>query len=99
MNYELIIRNRAQTDIAEIMLWYEDNERGLGKYFLLCLDASLESMIRFPTAPRVVWKEYRRVFVRKFPVGFYYIDRGNRIYVDAVESFHRNPERLTKRFG
>ena len=97
MNYELIIRNRAQTDIAEITLWYEENESGLGKYFLLCLDASLESLSRFPTAPRIVRKEYRRIHVRKFPVGVYFIVRGNKIFVDAVESFHRDPQRITKR--
>ena len=49
MSYELIIRDRAQIEIAEIKQWYEDNEEGLESYFLLCLDASLEAMRRYPT--------------------------------------------------
>jgi putative addiction module component (TIGR02574 family) len=39
VNYELIIRNQAQCDIAEILRNYEEKEKGLGAYFLLCLDA------------------------------------------------------------
>lgn len=39
MTYELIVRNRAQVEIAEIMREYNNREEGLGRYFLLCLDA------------------------------------------------------------
>ncbi len=70
MSYELIIRDRAQIEIAEIKEWYEDKEEGLGSYFLLCLDASLEAMRRYSTAPRIITHEYRKIFVRKFPVAF-----------------------------
>jgi len=28
--YELIIRNRAQLEIAEIIQWYEEKQEGLG---------------------------------------------------------------------
>lgn len=94
MSYELIIRDRAQTEITEIMQWYEDKEEGLGSYFLLCLDASLEAMRRYPTAPRIVRHAYRRMFVRRFPVGVYYIVREGKIFVDVVEPFMRNPQRL-----
>ncbi len=93
----MIIRNRAQVEIAEIMHWYEEKENGLGNYFLLCLDASLEAMRRYPTAPRIIRHEYRRFFVRKFPVGVYYIVRNNRIFVDVVEPFPRDPSRLDEK--
>ena len=97
MTYQVIIRNRAQVEIAEIMQWYEEQEEGLGGYFLLCLDASIEGMRRYPTAPRIICHEYRRFFVRKFPVGIYYIVRENKIYVDVVEPFPRNPKRLDEK--
>ena len=97
MNYELIIRDRAQVEIAEIMQWYEDKEEGLGSYFLLCLDASLAAMRRYPTAPRIIRHEYRRIFVRRFPVGVYYLVRESKIFVDVVEPLMRNPKRLEKK--
>ena len=97
MSYELIVRSGAQSDIQEIVLWYEKKERGLGNYFLLCLDASLESLKRFPTAARIIRHEYRRLLVRKFPVGVYYIVRENKVYIDVVEPFPRDPNRLEEK--
>ncbi len=97
MSYELIIRSQAQADIAEILTWYDEREKGLGDYFLICLDASFEALKRYPTANRIVRHEYRRMFVRKFPVGIYYIVAGEKILVDAVEPFSRNSERLDER--
>ena len=97
MNFELFIRNQAQNDIAEILEGYEKKERGLGAYFLICLDASFEALRRFPSAPRVVWHEYRRFFVKKFPVAIYYIVREDKIYVDVVELMMRNPKRLDEK--
>ena len=97
MSYELIVRNEAQTDIEEIVHWYEKKQRGLGNYFLLCLDASFESLQRKPTAARTIRHEYRRAFVRKFPVGVYYIVSNHKIYIDLVEPFARNPSRLADR--
>ena len=42
MNFELIIRDQAQSDIAEILENYERKEKGLGAYFLLCLEPVLK---------------------------------------------------------
>ena len=42
MSFELIIRNQAQSDIAEILEDYERKEKGLGAYFLLCLEPVLK---------------------------------------------------------
>ena len=97
MSFELIVRSEAQSDIQKIVLWYEKKERGLGNYFLLCLDASLESLKRYPKAPRIIHHEYRRLFVRKFPVGVYYIVRESKVYIDVVEPFSRDPDRLEER--
>lgn len=97
MSYELVIRSQAQSDIAEILQWYEQREKGLGNYFLLCLDASFEALKRYPTANRIIRHEYRRMFVRKFPAGIYYIVNGEQILVDAVEPFSRNPGNLDEK--
>lgn len=94
MDYQVIIRNRAQVEIVEIMEWYEEREKGLGQYFILCLEASIESLRRYPTAYRILQKEYRRFFVRKFPVAIFYIVRGEKIYIDVVEPMPRDPKRL-----
>lgn len=94
MSFQLIIRNQAQCDIAEILEGYESKEKGLGAHFLICLDASFEALQRYPTAPRIVRQEYRRFFVKKFPVSIYYIVREDKIYVDLVEPMLRDPKHL-----
>jgi len=97
VNYKVVVRSRAQIEIAEIMRGYEERGEGLGSYFLLCLDASLEALSRFPTAPRIVRHEYRRFFVRKFPVAVYYIVKDDNILVDVVEPMMRDPSRLERK--
>lgn len=97
MSFELIIRNQAQCDIVEILKSYEQKEQGLGAYFLLCLDATFETLKRFPTTPRIVRHEYRRFFVKKFPVSIYYIVRERKIYVDVVEPMMRDPKRMDQK--
>ena len=92
VSYELIIRNQAQCEIAEILHNYEEKEKGLGAYFLLCLDATFETLKRYPTAPKIVRHEYR-----KFPVSIYYIVDKNKIYVDVVEPMMRDPKRLDEK--
>lgn len=94
MGFELIIRNRAQVEIAKLVRDYERREVGLGAYFLICLDATFEGLVRFPTALRVVRHDYRRCFVRKFPVSIYYLVQGQKVVVDVVEHMKRDPERL-----
>ena len=41
MDYGLTVRSGAQADIVRIIEWYEEKEEGLGDYFVICLDASL----------------------------------------------------------
>lgn len=97
MSFELIIRSQAESDIAEITLWYERKQKGLGNYFLLCLDASLQALKRYPTANRIIYHQYRRMFIRKFPVGVYYLVENQKILVDAVEPFSRDSQRLDEK--
>ena len=99
VNYELIVRNQAQCDIADVLRNYEEKEKGLGAYFLLCLDATFEILKRYPTAPRIVRHKYRRFFVKKFPVSVYYIVSENKIYIDVVEPMMRDPKRLDKKLN
>lgn len=97
MGYDVIIRHEAQRDIERIFAWYEDKEVGLGHYFIICLDASIEQLTRYPTVHRMVRHEYRRFFIRKFPVGIFYIVRDQRIYIDVVEPLMRDPGRMDER--
>ena len=96
MSFCIIIRKEAEKDIVAISRWYESKEPGLGNHFLLCLDATFSSIKRNPTAARIIRHEYRRAFLRRFPVGVYYLVEEGRILIDLVDTFVRVIHQQTK---
>ena len=48
MKKPLIVRPEAEADLAEAYGWYEQQVRGLGTEFLLCVDAVMASIERNP---------------------------------------------------
>ena len=97
MSYQLVIRSSAQCDIAELALRYNRKESGLGEWFLICLDAALQGLVRNAEIYRVIRHEYRRVLVKRFPVGVFFIVRKNAVYVDAVIDLRSDPKKIEKR--
>ncbi|MBO1351827.1 MAG: hypothetical protein EBE86_032680 [Hormoscilla sp. GUM202] len=66
---ELIILPEAELDIVEAYDWYEERELGLGEEFLRCVDACIQYILRHPEAYQMIYEEYRRALVRRFPYG------------------------------
>jgi len=97
LNYELIIRSSAQRDIAHLALRYNRKESGLGEWFIICLDAALQGLTRNAEIYRIVRHEYRKVLVKRFPVGVFYIVRGQAVYVDAVMDLRSDPKQIESR--
>lgn len=92
-----LIRPEAEQDLKDIYRWYEDQIEGLGREFLLCVDAALERMKRNPHAFAVVYHAVRRVLIRRFPYGILYRVEDNRIVVLAVFHARRSPKTWAKR--
>jgi toxin ParE1/3/4 len=72
MAVEIIIAPEAEQDVAEAYAWYEDRRAGLGEEFLSCVDACIEAMGRTPEMHAVVYENYRRALVRRFPYAVFY---------------------------
>jgi plasmid stabilization system protein ParE len=88
---EIVVRREAQFEVQEIFQQYEDKSDGLGFEFLRSLDASLQSVRRNPLAYQTIYKEIRRVLLRKFPYALFYIAEENRIVVIACLNQSRDP--------
>ncbi|MBN2423425.1 MAG: type II toxin-antitoxin system RelE/ParE family toxin [Calditrichaceae bacterium] len=97
MTYKIIIRSCTERDITEAVQWYEDKVDGLGKRFLLSLDASIQAISRTPKAYPKVYKDIRRVFLNRFPYGIFYLIQGKMVVIFAVYHEKRNPENLKNR--
>ena len=85
------IRPGAERDIAEAYRWYEEQRIGLGADFLLCIEEGLAKIQRAPEAYPVVHKNVRRLLIKRFPYGMFYIIEIEAIVVLAVLHERRSP--------
>ncbi len=69
----------------------------MGADFLLCMEESLEKIRRDPELYPVVHKNVRRVLIRRFPFGVFYLSEEQRIVVLAVFQGSRDPQEWQSR--
>ena len=96
MSYSLIVRSRAEQDLAEASLWYEGRAPGTGAYFVRCVDAAISLIIRQPQAGPVYFQQFRRVLVPRFPFGIFYSIESEAIIVHAVLHLSREPDKIRR---
>lgn len=80
---EIIVRRETQLEIQEAFRHYQEISEGLGFEFMRSLDAALQSVKRNPFAYQKIYKEVRRVLIRKFPYAIFYVAEENRLVVIA----------------
>ena len=97
MKQKIIIRPEAESDLQEAYAWYEDQSKGLGADFILCVDAALSLIQRSPESYAQVHKNIRRALTRRFPYGIFYIAEVDKIIVLVVVHVKRNPKHWQKR--
>jgi plasmid stabilization system protein ParE len=86
-----LIRPDAEPDIAEAYRWYEEQRTGLGADCLLCVEEGLAKIQRNPEAYPLVHKNVRRMLIKRFPYGIFYIVEPPVIIVLAVFHERRDP--------
>jgi plasmid stabilization system protein ParE len=91
MSYKLVIRAEAETEIDEAFRWYEERRSGLGKDFVLRVDACLSIIRKKPYSWPVQYKQVRRALLHRFPYGVHYFVVEDAIIVIAVFHSKRNP--------
>ncbi len=91
MIHQLIIRPEAETEIKEAYEWYEEQRCGLGDDFLLNIDAALCSIQREPEMYAPLYKNLRRILIRRFPYSVFYIIESRKVIVMAVIHAKRHP--------
>ena len=103
MSQGLVLRPEAERDIAEAAEWYDRQRAGLSQQFRAALDRAFSSIEENPLLYAPVYRGLRRVLVRRFPYGVFYVSRAEGLFVVAVLHTARDPKlwraRLTKRDG
>ena len=91
MTRELIIDTEAEADLARARKWYEDRRNGLGNEFIEKFERTLDVIQRMPTVPRIVFRDLRRILLRRFPYAIFYRANESLITVVAVYHTSRDP--------
>ena len=89
MNFKL--HPEASTEIQEAVIWYEEQQSGLGKRFASEAETTIYRIAHFPEINSEMVKNIRRAIVPGFPYGIIYSTGKDLVEVYAVAHLHRRP--------
>ena len=93
MIFTLEIKQEADLEIIEAYQYYENKQSGLGEKFLKQLDLYLEKICQNPKHFAIKRKNYREVYLRKFPYLIIFEIEKMKIIVYSVFNTPQNPEK------
>lgn len=97
MDYEILIRSEARTDLLDAFQWYQDQRAGLGLDFKLCVDDALSKLKKQPSFYKKIHYDIRRIVIKRFPFGIFYLINNNSVIILAVLHARRDPSKWKSR--
>jgi len=94
---ELIIEFEAEAEIAEAGDWYNERKPGLGTDFTHAVNHTLATIQQNPFQYQVVWRQFRRAGIARFPYGLIYVPSATDITVLSCFHDRRNPRAWKRR--
>ena len=88
----LDVRPEAELDALEAASWYDGERNGLGLEFLTELRATFARIEEGPQRYPLVFHEFRRAILRRFPFGVFFIVEADVATVLAITHLHRHPD-------
>ncbi len=89
------ILDEAQQDLEEAGQFYENQQKGLGAYFLDSLIADIESLVLY-AGIHIKIDGYFRLLSKTFPYAIYYLINNNVVQVYAILDCRKEPGKTTK---
>ena len=90
---KITILPSAQNDLAAGFAFYENQQKGLGSYFLESLFSDVDSLLLYGGIHRKVFGYYR-LLSKRFPYALYYSLEGESLSIKAVLDCRRDPEHM-----
>ena len=81
----------ANEDLINGYYFYEQQQKGLGTYFLDSLFSDIDSLMVYHGIHRLYFGKYQRVLSKRFPFAVYYTVEGNDIVVHGVLDCRSDP--------
>ncbi len=91
MSYQPKLRPELLDDVAEAFAWYQGRAAGLGHEFLRMYFAAIAGVARNPLLFQVVYADFRRILLRRFPYVLYYRLERDTIVFFLLFHCARNP--------
>ncbi len=85
---------RARTEIELAFSWYERQRPGLGLEFLGCVEVSIANILDFLKSYQIVYANFRRCVIRRFPFSIIFSIETGEIVVYAVFDNRQDPKNL-----
>lgn len=93
MSWRLFVRPEAERDLFAARDWYEHRRLGLGDEFLDEVTLAMLELERTPELPRLYFRKFRRVRLRRFPYKLFYQVEDDVVIVFRVLHAHQAHER------
>lgn len=97
MNFQLKVRSKAESDLAEAIRYYEEKVSGLGLKMLTSFNDTIFLISRNPKSFPLIHKQFRRAMIPHFPYGIFFMLRENSILIVRIFYLGRNPELIRDR--
>jgi toxin ParE1/3/4 len=89
---KVIFLPQAEEEMYEAAIFYDNQNRGLGRAFLEAVKKGTSDISRHSIAYPVLRNDIRRKLVGRFPYGILYREEEKQLVIIAVMHLHRAPE-------
>jgi toxin ParE1/3/4 len=90
MKYKLSITTQAHDELKEITRWYELQQRGLGKKFMVSVKKAIYQIAKNPLAFALYFNNIRKLNTRNFPYSLYFFIENDSVIVFAISHQSRD---------
>ena len=89
MNYTF--HPKAEIELNEYIEYYETCKKNLGLEFANEIYTTIQRIISFPKAWKILDLDIRRCLTNRFPFGIIYYEKNNEIIILAIMQLNRKP--------
>ena len=89
----------ANEDLINGYHFYQQQQQGIGDYFINSLFSDIDSLIIYHGVHPVFFERYHRMLTKRFPFAIYYTIEGDDIVIYAILDSRRSPAWIAGRLG
>jgi len=82
----------AEEEMIQAAGFYESQQSGLGKRFLISVQDGMNRMALNPRLYPIIYLDVRRCLVKTFPFSILFREKRDKLVVMAVMHMHRDPD-------